>query len=144
MKTQQEVIDIVKNNNPIHYIKSGEYSYEISDKTQRVVTMIGQEKETENTANEGDYILTGVSGEKYVVQPESFKKRYEDLGNGRAKAKGECWGNVYRGEPIEFTAPWGEHSICKTGDYLVSPNPEFTEAYRVAANEFVKTYKPVS
>jgi hypothetical protein len=161
MASQETVINLLKTNQLTHFKKSGEFSFEVSDKLQEIVTEINGEVETTNYAQKGDYILTGASGEKYILSPSTFTKRYEVLSldqvtiprdilpgdvipsKGTAKATGECWGFEFKGEPFRFNAPWNEEMIINKGDYLVSPNPELTQAYRIERSTFDKTYSKV-
>lgn len=141
--TQAQVIDIVKLNDPQHFRKSGSFTFKKVTEEQEVVTEINGEVETKNTAKVGDYILTGSVGEQYILNAETFAKRYVVTGENTADSKGECFGNIYRGEPITFIANWGEQMICKTGDYLVSPEDTYPHAYRIEAGAFLNTYKKV-
>lgn len=55
-----------------------ESQIEIADKAQEVITMINGKEETRNTAQEGDYIITGVKGERYAlkkINSRSFMKK---------------------------------------------------------------------
>lgn len=149
MNTQEQMIALLKAGNPQHFTKFCRFSFVIAAEEQVVITQFaGEDKpETKNTAKKGDYIVLGLAGEKYILTKAQFDKRYRIVGNLTAEAIGECWGIQYQGEEIEFEAPWrdkeGNPEVMniKPGDYLVSPNPEFTEAYRVKKSEFDKTYK---
>lgn len=89
-----------------HRAKAGE---------QITTTLASGSKETVNTANEGDWIVTNPSGEQYIISQEKFKSRYEATGeDGVYGAKGHCRAIVNPfGEPIEIMASWGEP---QTGD----------------------------
>lgn len=143
MKTQQEVIEIVKNNNPQKFKKFGDVTYRIAQEDSVLETFINGEKETQKKINKGDVIVKNPGGEEYAPGNEKFYKRYILHEDGKtATPKGESYGNYYHGQPIEFVANWGEKMICNDGDYLGSPDPEFSEAYRIEKEEFKNTYKP--
>ncbi len=126
---------------------------------EKIVTYTDTVKETENTANSGDYVVknTTTSGEEYIVEGEVFNKRYESMntledGWKVYKAKGKC-----RAIPADqsvlcllktdgdfkFMAPWGEEMICKVGDMLVCPTitGKINEVYRIGKKEFEETYR---
>jgi hypothetical protein len=143
--TQAEVIEWVKNNHPRPYKKSGQFSYILCTAEEEVISIIDGQEETRNHAAPGDYILTGTRGERFVVKPEAFEKRYRITAPGKAEAQGRCWGNVYEGAAFDFDSPWQEGATihCEPGDYLVSPNEQFSEAYRVEKQIFEETYQPI-
>lgn len=144
MLTQQEVIEIVKDNNPKKFEKFGDVKYRIAQEDFILETIIDGKKETEKQAKVGDVIITGPKGEEYIPGNDKFYSRYE-LNNDleTAKPKGVFYGNIYYGEPIKFTAKWGEEMICNPGDALGSPDEDFSEAYRIEKDIFYKTYKQV-
>lgn len=118
-------------------------TWTISNDTRRVVTVTSDGKETENTANTGDIIMSGPSKENYVLKQEKFDKLYQKKNNGtvipeqtpRMVAK-------YTGpETVKFKASWGEDMILKPGDYLVKET-DGKGFYRIAAAEYEQTYNP--
>jgi hypothetical protein len=149
MKTQQEVIEIVKNNNPKEFKKFGDFRFEVATEEQEVVTEINGEVETKNVAKVGDYILTGAAGEKYVLKPETFQKRYKvvvinnDRGNLEeiATATGTCFGNVYNDNPFTFMASWGEKMICISwrllSDLLIQNSLKLIELKKSAFEKYL-------
>lgn len=157
MKNQTEMIAILLAGNPKHFTKHGVFTFYIAIKEHEVITSIAGKEETRNIALPGDYVLKGISGEKYVVHPEAFAKRYkvtstnswnqmqanDDHENeGSAIATGECYGIVWESDDDKFESPWGGDMIINKGDMLVSPDDKFTQAYRIAIDEFNKTYVP--
>lgn len=147
MKTQIEMIELLKAGHVKHYSKSGVFPFLIhKGPSAEIVTSIAGVTETKNVANEGDYILTGAEGEKYVIKPETFAKRYKVLSPdqhpllGKAQATGECWGIEFEGDPQLFISPWTEPMSINPGDMLVSPDKDFSQAYRIERNAFNKTY----
>lgn len=146
MKSQKEMIFLLMQGNHNHYQKTGIYSYEIAQTEQEVITSHSGKIETKNTAFPGDYILTDTEGGKYAVKPETFAKRYEILDEKTAKAKGQCWAMQWEDETTVFASPWkeGETITINPGDYLASPNAEFTEAYRIIKEEFEASYTLVN
>ncbi len=142
-KTQQEVIDIVKNNDPQEFEKFGLVAFRTAKIAELVETVIDGKKETEKMASPGDAIITGSKNENYTISKEKFSERYNVIGEYLAQPIGKCYGNVYNGEPFTFEAPWKEEMICEDGDYLVSPDDKFSEAYRIEKSGFSNTYKKV-
>jgi 8-oxo-dGTP diphosphatase len=118
-------------------------SYTVAQQKQTVVTITADGIETQNTAEAGDVIMSGPSGENYVVKAAKFAGLYD----------GEPGGTVipnqtprmvtrYTGSSeVVFTASWGEDMVLKPGDYLVG-DPSGVP-YRIAKAEFEETYNEV-
>jgi len=144
--TQQELIIWVKEQPLKAYQKVGNIQYRISDEAELIDTIIDGVKETSNTANPGDYVITGTKGEQYIIKPNVFNKRYEVLTSEIARPVGKFYGVVYNGtfgDEFEFTASWDENMICNKGDMLGSPDEQISEVYRVEKSAFEKTYEEV-
>jgi hypothetical protein len=80
-----------------------------------ITTLAGGAEETTNTAKANDWVVTGPSGEQYIISKEKFFNRYEATDQeGVYSAKGHCVAikNPF-GEPIEIMASWGSP---QTGD----------------------------
>lgn len=109
-----------------------------------VVTILPDGKETRNTANQGDIIMCGVSGEKYVIRAEKFPKLYEGKIGGKVHPEqGDRMVARYDGAAaVTFRAPWGEDMILKKGDYVVREK-DGSGFYRIAKAEFERTYNPI-
>lgn len=105
----------------------------------KVVTITADGKETENTAVPGDIIMSGPSGEKYVVKATKFGKLYTPQADGTViPEQSPRQVARYTGkDDITFTAPWGEQMILKPGDYVVQDGEGY---YRVAKKEYDVTY----
>ena len=116
-----------------------ELDFRIAEEPEKVVTTIDGEKETSNEAEEGDYIITGVSGEKYVLSPEKFKKRYFVDGNVAKTKPVEIHAKQYKGKNMSFMASWGEEMRMNYNDYLVRNGEEY---YRIERRVFDKLYEP--
>lgn len=146
--TQPEIIEHFKKLPYRTYEKFGKFNFEVSQNIQEVVTLIDGEVETTNIARIGDYIITGVSGEKYVLTLEKFVKNYEveefyhpELkGIAKVKPQPRFAAQWHIEEQLVFTAPWGEEMICNQGDYLVAAQ-DFSEVYRIEKSVFEQTYK---
>jgi hypothetical protein len=110
-----------------------------------VETITADGKETMNTANEGDFVVSnlGGSGEEYILGGDKLAKRYREIGNGIYQATGECRGVTYNGPETSFEASWGQPMVLKPGDMIVTPLPQKGEVYRIARQEFESTYKPI-
>jgi hypothetical protein len=113
-------------------------------------TLESGEKETENTANEGDYIVTNPSGEQYIISGQKFLNRYQESDEaGVYHAKGFCRAikNPF-GEPIEIMASWGEPQTgdenCMIADTCDQVGNTDGEPYLIDSKAFTETYKEVS
>jgi hypothetical protein len=110
----------------------------------KVVTVLPDGKETQNTAAKGDIIMSGPSREKYVVKAAKFPKLY--TGNiGKDVIPEQTPRMVARytdAQTITFEAPWGEQMILKTGDYVVR-EADGKGFYRIAKAEFERTYERI-
>lgn len=112
--------------------------------------------ETKNTAKVGDFLVVNQtsSSEKYLVNKQSFEKKYElkgalEKGWACYSSKSYIWAIEFSEEnllqlgqqnQVCFEADWGEDMIIKKGDFLVAP-PELNEVYRIAKKEFGETYQ---
>ena len=104
--------------------------------------------ETTNYAKEGDFIVQNLQTEfqeKYIVSDDMFFKRYRFFyysGDGAVYIPtGKVKATIYFGDDMYFVAKWGRLMSLKTGDYIVSPSPNYTEVYRIASQEFFETYQ---
>lgn len=104
--------------------------------------------ETTNTANEGDWIVTNPSGEKYIISEQKFQSRYEPTDvAGTYKARGSCRAvpNPF-GKPIEIMASWGEPQLgdehCMIADTCDADGSNLGgEPYLIEGAAFAETYK---
>lgn len=110
-----------------------------------IETITADGKETQNQAQEGDFVVSnlGGSGEEYILSGDKLAKRYKEIGNGIYQATGECRGVEYSGPETSFEASWGQAMVLKPGDMIVTPLPQKGEVYRIARQEFESTYKPI-
>lgn len=115
---------------------------------EKIDTMIGGVKETENTANEGDYIVTNPSGEQYIISGKKFTARYEATAeDGVYAAKGSCRAIVNPfSEPIEIMASWGSPQTggadCLIADVCTDDgSSQDGEPYLIDASAFAESYK---
>jgi len=125
--------------------KSGIVSARPATLGENVVTSIGGEVETRNSAKEGDWVITNPTGENYIVSDDKLQSRYEKIGEGQYKAKGKIRGIVVSSndaiECPKFVAAWGEDMIMKEGDVLAIPIGSNPEVYRIERLVFEKTYE---
>jgi hypothetical protein len=114
-------------------------SFATATSEMKVVTITADGKETENTAVPGDIIMSGPSGEKYVVKAAKFEKLYAKQDDGTViPEQSPRQVARYTGKnEVTFTAPWGEQMVLKPGDYLVKDGEGY---YRVAKKEYEATY----
>ncbi len=112
--------------------------YRIAVEPEKIETIIDNEKETDNIAKIGDWILTGVKGEKYVLSEKKVKEKYDIIDANTIKAKpSRIKAKEYDEKKIEFFASWGEKMILKSGDFLVNNSDEF---YRIEKGAFKELY----
>jgi len=126
------------------YAKFTEIKVRKAIPNELIETFTSDGKETQNTANENDFVVTnlGGSGEEYILPADKLHKRYFNVEGDIWKAKGECKALEYIGEPMHFEAIWGEAMALKPGDMICSPLPDLNEVYRIARAEFFSTYAP--
>jgi hypothetical protein len=117
----------------------GPMSFATATSEMKVVTITTDGKETENTAVPGDIIMSGPSGEKYVVKAAKFEKLYakQDDGTVIPEQSPRQVARYTGKDEVTFTAPWGEQMVLKPGDYLVKDGEGY---YRVAKKEYEVTY----
>ncbi|MEM8528874.1 MAG: glycosyltransferase [Bacteroidota bacterium] len=124
---------------------------------EQIVTTTADGKETQNTAEKGEYIITNQTDakEQYIVESKDFQEKYDwlrDVGEEKAeyRAKGEILAleltssvlqQLNLQSPFQFVADWGEEMIAKEGDFLAQPLKGEAEVYRIARKEFFETYK---
>lgn len=123
-------------------------SYAVAKEPMEIETILPDGKETKNKAEPGDIIISGISGEKYVVKAKKFASLY----NGKIGEKVKVAPNPrevakFTGkDEITFKAPWGENMVAKPGDYIVKDvqSDGSVGYYRIAKSEFEKTYNSIS
>lgn len=104
--------------------------------------------ETNNTAKEGDWIMTNPSGEQYIIAEAKFLSRYEATEtSGVYQAKGYCRAikNPFS-VPVEIIASWGSPQTgdenCMFADVCdADGNNMGGEPYIIEVNAFAETYK---
>lgn len=101
--------------------------------------------ETKNVVKNGNngqpgWIVTNPDGEKYIVDDEQFREKYDKADDGsnsyRPKGKPVLVAGVK--EDIAFTAPWGEEMNIKAGGVLVLAGKN--DIYGIQGPAFAKTY----
>jgi hypothetical protein len=117
-------------------------TYAVAQQQTPISTITSDGKETQNTAEPNDIIISGPSGEKYVVKSAKFLKLYTGQVGGPVYPEQNPRNvAIYNGqETISFTAPWGENMVLKPGDYLVKEGEG--KYYRIAKKEYEMTYNP--
>ena len=130
------------------FIKSAIVEAQVVEESTEITTQLADgTNETTNTAEAGDVIVTNPGGEKYVLKPDNFAKRYADQGDGTYRATGACRAVTNpTGEPITIIAPWGEEQRggpdCMIAVAVDPSNPtEFgSDRYIIGKEEFAQTY----
>lgn len=133
------------------YKKKGTVNAQVAEGGERIETILADgTKETVNTAESGDFIITNPGGEKYIVKPDTFNKRYSpSQEDGVYEAKGYCKAitNPFK-EDVKIEASWGE---TQTGDsecmFTDTYDPETGalggEPYIIEKYAFEETYAKV-
>ena len=137
---------MVSNNEIKRYKKYGDVKGRLAREGEEVKTMIKGEKETETTTKLGDVVITGVSGERYIIDSDVFKKRYSGMPlmktNQNYDAKGTTFAGIWTGKDMDFINSGGEDMVINAGDYLCSPKKLADgDLYRIEKSVFPKTYK---
>ncbi|PID32514.1 hypothetical protein CR970_00050 [Candidatus Saccharibacteria bacterium] len=133
------------------YRKTGTVTAELADVEQEVKTVLSNGNvETVNTAKVGDYIVTNPGKETYVLDPETFGKRYDPTDkDGTFRAKGMI--RAFRnntGSPVSIVPPWGGTQTgdadCMFATIYDPENPDEigTDRYIIGHEEFKETYEP--
>ena len=137
---------VTKQNLPYGYVAGGKpgamkpFTYTKATTQQQVKTITADGLETTNTAQVGDIIFSGPSGENYVVAQAKLPRLYTGEVGGVIRPEQSARTVArYSGEPISFKAPWDESMTLKPGDYLVK-DPSGTGYYRIAKKEYEMTY----
>jgi len=122
-------------------------SYRLSDQDGELIKTItstdtADNPETKNVTLKGDVVMSGPSGENYVVKAAEFGKLYDgNVGGIVYPEQSPRMVALYTGQqPVQFTAPWNESMVLKPGDYLVKDGD--AGYYRVAKIEYEQTYNP--
>jgi hypothetical protein len=121
-----------------------------------VVTVIKGEKETQNRAARGDWVVRNrcpeTGNEQYTVRADKFAARYEKTESTPAGGWQEFRpvGKEMRyyilprdTEPFTFMAPWNEPMLARPGDAIVQDPQDEKDVYRVEAAAFACTYEIV-
>ncbi len=129
---------------PAHYAKSARIQARPAQEGEKIVTVLKDgTQETENIANDGDWVVTNPSGEQYIVPGEKFAQKYEpaeELGEGWYKPTGLPQTFIQIHRELKIKASWGEQYLG-SGSFLNITKPE--DVYGVAEEEFKETYELV-
>jgi hypothetical protein len=115
---------------------------EIVTGTQEIYTIINGRLETKNTAHIGDRIITGVKGERYILNAENFAATYEEDPADTARYISKNF--IYALQPddnIELTAPWGERQRAVRGGYVAQRLGHLNDIYLIEEDAFHRTYR---
>lgn len=99
-------------------------------------------RETTNTANAGDWIVTNPGGEQYIVPSAKFPKKYEpapELGDGWFKPTGGVQKFLELSEDTSFVCSWNEEQFIAAGGMINVTCLD--DIYGIARQEFFDTYK---
>jgi hypothetical protein len=130
------------------YVKSAVVQATRARGGERVETVLADgTSETANVCNAGDFIATNPGGEKYVLTPENFAKRYEPGEDGSYRAKGVC--RAFQNPTGENVCAMGSFGEEKYGNrqamFAVAVDPDNpanigSDRYIIGADEFKATY----
>ncbi|OGE32839.1 hypothetical protein A3C59_04420 [Candidatus Daviesbacteria bacterium RIFCSPHIGHO2_02_FULL_36_13] len=134
------------------YTKFGEVSARVAEATEEVVTHIQGKEETRNTANPGDYVITGPQGEQYVLAANKFQARYrpveEKPGTFEAFGKIRAVTNPHA-EKIAIVPAWGGYQygepdcmVATTVDVVTEVPGNLDDIYIIDKKSFDETYRP--
>jgi len=145
-RNSPEIIEALKNA-PL-YRKFGIVHARPAKAGERLATITASGlKETERTADEGDWVVTNPTGEIYIIPESTFLSRNEKTDQeGVYSAKGFCKAikNPY-GKTIEISASWGEpqngDENCFIADNCDEEENMRGEPYIIDGAAFEKTYK---
>ena len=151
----QQIMPLIRERG-IRYRKSLNVRAKRATKTQTVVSLTSDGRETANKAAAGDFIVRNLTSarETYVVTAEKFHSRYQRIcenedGFALYEPKGEVsalaidgyvLATLNKGEVFYIEAPWGSPERAAKGDYFVTP-ADMSEIYRIGRREFHETYK---
>ena len=152
--TPTELLELFKSNTTKKYDKRGRFIVRKATQGETILTIVSGKLETINTANENDIVIRNIelggSAETYILTLETYLKRYELVGSImlidgiewiEVKPKGSVNAFQYVGEPISFTAPWGEEMMCVEVDWIGNPvGGSESDIYRIEKEAFEKTY----
>jgi hypothetical protein len=123
---------------------------QVTQREEIRTTLANGAEETVNLAERGDMVVSNPTGEKYVLKPDNFAKRYEateEDGIYRAKGLARAFQNP-TGSDIQIIAPWGEPQYgdpdCMIATVFDPENPDFigSDRYIIGGEEFQATYAP--
>ena len=110
---------------------------------ENLTTVVNGHVETTNTANAGDFIVTGSQGEQYIIRAAKLHDRYtlsED--KTQATTKPIEIEFYYADTDMQFEASWGEDMFMKAGDAIVMEDGKI--GYGINIDAFKSTYEVIS
>lgn len=129
---------------PDLYAKTARISARPGKVGEEIVTkMQNGHVETRNTIQKkGDMVATNPGGEQYIIDAETFQKRYEvDPANPKQyRPKGGAQEFLPATERLRFLAPWGEWMDIQAGGVLNISGRAKGDIYGIQATEFADTY----
>ena len=132
----------------------------VARQSGRLETVVDGVLETTKAYAEGDYIMHGTQGERYVMRALDFTSRYERSRPEPAQTEelakegfqlfrptGKVWARELSDEDCAIHSPagklvasWGSTMVVSPGDYLAMPHPAGGELYRIERTAFENTY----
>ena len=142
----QQMVPILKSKGVVYRKYKSVFAKEATG-GEEIKTSTSDGSETTNTAAPGDFIVKNQTSaqEMYVVKREQFHQRYQfDKTAADGFSEYRALGKVVAIEldheqlmelnfdqGFYFSAPWGEKTVAKENDFLVTP-PDYSEVYRIA------------
>lgn len=107
--------------------------------TEVITRMASGHVETTNTAPAGGaFCVTNPSGERYIITPDNFSKRYVITEAGDYAPRSEPVLVKTLKQNTSLIAAWGEKMEILSGGVLVQAGPQ--DVYGIQAEEFKETY----
>jgi hypothetical protein len=137
-------------NAPVYAKKGIVQARQVAEREDVRTTLANGTEETVNVAEPGDVVVTNPGGERYVLKPDNFAKRYEtteEEGVFRARGMARAVENP-TGTDIEIIAPWGEKQFggadCLVATVFDPEQPDVigSDRYIIGRQEFNATYAP--
>lgn len=112
---------------------------EVAQAEQEIVTVIDGKEETRKTAKPGDFIITGVKGERYVIGKDKFPKLYEqDPKNPDTYVSKGVRKALPLIEDTKIQASWGPMDVAKGGVVVLEDDGK--GVYGIEKGAFEKSY----
>ena len=122
-------------------IKTSSISARKAQSTETIKTILRNgTKETQNTSQNGEWIITNPDGEKYITSNKIFKQKYH-ISDNKYQPNKDVQIFIRTNCDMIIEAPWGEEQFIAAEGVLNITN--FDDIYGIAKDEFLSTYKEI-